>query len=55
MKYDFTYYNPTRIHFGRDAIGHLADELTHYGKNILLVYGKGSVKKSGLYDNVLTI
>lgn len=55
MKYDFTYYNPTRIHFGQDAIGHLADELTHYGKNILLVYGKGSVKKSGLYDNVLTI
>ncbi len=55
MKYDFTYYNPTRIHFGRDAIGHLAEELIHYGKNVLLVYGKGSVKKSGLYDNVLAI
>lgn len=55
MKYDFTYYNPTRIHFGRDAIGHLTEELTHYGKNVLLVYGKGSVKKSGLYDNVLAI
>lgn len=55
MKYDFTYYNPTRIHFGRDAIGHLTEELIHYGKNVLLVYGKGSVKKSGLYDNVLAI
>ncbi len=55
MKYDFTYYNPTRIHFGRDAIRHLTEELTHYGKNVLLVYGKGSVKKSGLYDNVLAI
>ena len=55
MKYDFTYYNPTRIHFGRDAIGHLTEELIHYGKNVLLIYGKGSVKKNGLYDNVLAI
>ena len=55
MKFDFTYYNPTRIHFGKDSLSHLSDELSAYGKNVLLMYGKGSVKKSGLYDKVIAI
>lgn len=53
MIYDFTFQNPTRIHFGKTAMNHLADELQQYGKNILLVYGKNSIKKIGLYDEVL--
>lgn len=55
MKYDFTYYNPTRVHFGKNAITNLAGELSNFGKNILLIYGKGAIKKIGLYDTVLQI
>lgn len=55
MKYDFTYYNPTKIHFGKDALKNLSAELSGYGENILLMYGKGSVKKSGLYDQVIAV
>lgn len=55
MKYDFCYYNPTKIHFGKEALGNLSGELANYGKNILLIYGKNSVKKSGLYDEVIKI
>ena len=55
MLYDFTYQNPTRIHFGKKAINKLANELREYGKNILLVYGKASIKKIGLYDQVMNI
>lgn len=55
MKFDFTYYNPTKIFFGKDALAKLLPELENYGKNILLMYGKGSVKKSGLYDKIIDI
>ncbi|MBO5362014.1 MAG: iron-containing alcohol dehydrogenase [Paludibacteraceae bacterium] len=55
MLYDFTYQNPTRIHFGKKAIDKLAGELREYGPNILLVYGKASIKKIGLYDQVMNI
>lgn len=55
MKYDFTYYNPTRIHFGKEAMNHLAGELANYGDKILLLYGKNSIKKIGLYDEVVKI
>lgn len=55
MLYDFTYYNPTKIYFGKDAMGNLPSELNHYGKNILLLYGKNSIKKIGLYDEVVKI
>ena len=55
MKFDFTYYNPTKIYFGKDALGNLGAELKGYGDNVLLMYGKGSVKKSGLYDKVCGI
>lgn len=52
MKYDFTYYNPTRIHFGKDSLSELKGELELYGDNVLLMYGKGSVKRTGIYDKV---
>lgn len=54
MKYDFTFYNPTKIYFGKTALDNLETELKNYGKNILLVYGKASIKKIGLYDKIIT-
>lgn len=52
---NFTYYNPTRLHFGRDALDKLNDELEHVGQTVQLIYGGGSIKKSGLYDKVVGI
>ncbi|MBQ3654584.1 MAG: iron-containing alcohol dehydrogenase [Synergistaceae bacterium] len=52
---DFTYSNPTRLHFGKNSLGSLAQELKNYGPNILLTYGGGSIKKSGLYDDIVKI
>ncbi|KEO77837.1 iron-containing alcohol dehydrogenase [Paenibacillus polymyxa] len=49
----FTYYNPTKLIFGDHQIEELQQELLNYGKNILLIYGGGSVKRNGLYDQVL--
>lgn len=53
MIYDFTYYNPTKIYFGKKSLESLEAELKNYGKNVLLVYGKNSIKKIGLYDEVI--
>lgn len=55
MLFDFTYNNPTRIHFGRNSLAQLANELTNFGPTILLAYGKDSIKKNGLYDQVQAI
>lgn len=55
MNFDFTYYNPTKIYFGRNALDNLSGELANYGETVLLVYGKASIKKTGLYDKVLQI
>ena len=52
---NFTYCNPTKIHFGTDALTHLREELAKYGETVLLTYGGGSIKKSGLYDEVVQI
>ncbi|MGN0375350.1 MAG: iron-containing alcohol dehydrogenase [Butyrivibrio sp.] len=51
---DFTLEIPTRIHFGRGAISNLT-ELKDYGEKVLLVYGGGSIKKNGIYDNAINI
>jgi len=51
----FTYCNPTKLHFGEDALRFLPDELSKYGENVLLVYGGGSIKKNGIYDSVIEI
>ena len=51
---DFSYYNPTRIEFGRDKENNIGELLSHDGiKRVLLVYGTGSIKKNGLYQRVL--
>ena len=46
MRGSFTYHNPTKLYFGEDAINGLKDELSKYGKNVVLVYGGGSIKKN---------
>ena len=50
---NFTYCNPTKLYFGKGALDGLNAELPKYGKNVLLVYGGGSIKKNGIYDNVV--
>ena len=55
MNLDFTYYNPTKIHFGKNALEKLSEELKNYGNTIMLAYGKGAIKRTGLYDKVLAV
>lgn len=50
----FTYNIPTVIYFGRNQLSRLS-KLAESGKNVLLVYGGGSIKRSGLYENVLKV
>ncbi|MCK6207569.1 MULTISPECIES: iron-containing alcohol dehydrogenase [Bacillaceae] len=50
---NFTFSNPTKLIFGKDTLKELQNEIPQYGKNVLLVYGGGSIKRSGLYDKVL--
>ena len=52
---NFSYCNPTKLYFGKGAVKYLKDELPKYGKNVALVYGGGSVKRNGIYDEVVKI
>ena len=52
---EFTYCNPTRLYFGKNALENLKTELAKYGSKIMLTYGKGSIKKYGIYDEVIKI
>lgn len=49
---DFKFCNPTKLYFGKDYLGAFHQELKNCGKNIVLVYGGGSIKKNGIYDAV---
>lgn len=50
----FTYYNPTRIEFGRDKENIIGSMIAEQGiERLLLVYGTGSIKKNGLYDRII--
>ena len=49
---NFSYKNATKLYFGEDALEYLNEELPKYGKNVVLIYGGGSIKKMGLYDEV---
>lgn len=50
---DFVYSYPVKVYFGTDAAKKaMSKELGKYGKNVMLAYGGGSVKKSGVYDAV---
>lgn len=50
---NFTFCTPTKVYFGKGAISNLKEAVTNFGTKVLLVYGGGSIKKSGLYDTVL--
>ena len=52
---NFIYHNPTKLYFGEDSLSYLKDELKNYPENVLLVYGGGSIKKNGLYDQITAI
>ena len=52
---NFSFYNPVRLHFGKGQIDQLRKELPQHGQNILVVYGGGSIKKNGLYDEVMSL
>ncbi|WP_407271721.1 iron-containing alcohol dehydrogenase [Radiobacillus sp. PE A8.2] len=49
---NFTFYNPTKLIFGKGQIDKITEEIPQYGKKVLLVYGGGSIKRNGLYDQV---
>lgn len=52
---NFSYCNPTKLYFGDEALQYLNTELPKYGKNVVLIYGGGSIKKNGIYDEVADI
>lgn len=52
---NFVYCNPTKLYFGDNSLDYLNEELPKYGKNVVLVYGGGSIKKNGIYDAVTEI
>ena len=51
----FSYHNATRLYFGEDSLNDLYGELPKYGKNVVLIYGGGSIKKNGVYDAVTEV
>lgn len=52
---NFCYSNPTKLYFGEESLNYLNEELSKYGKNVMLTYGGGSIKKNGIYDQVMEI
>ena len=50
---NFSYSNPTKLYFGDNAISFLGEELKNYGSKVMLTYGGGSIKKNGIYDEVI--
>lgn len=52
---NFTFWNPTKLIFGKGQLEQLKSEIPRYGKKVLVVYGGGSIKRSGLYDKVINL
>lgn len=52
---NFSYCNPTKLYFGDESLKYLNDELPKYGTNVVLIYGGGSIRKNGIYDEVIGI
>lgn len=52
---NFSYCNPTKLYFGDESLQYLNTELSKYGKNVVLIYGGGSIKKNGIYNEVVEI
>ena len=55
MQGNFSYHNPTKLYFGDESLNYLKDELKNFGPVVLLNYGSGSVKRNGIYDQVVAI
>lgn len=52
---NFSFCTPTKLYFGNESLNDLNRELPKYGKNVVLIYGGGSIKKNGIYDEVIQI
>ena len=52
---NFSYCNPAKLYFGDQSLEYLNTELPKYGKNVVLIYGGGSIKKNGIYEDVIKI
>lgn len=52
---NFVYSNPTKLYFGKAALNFLPVELVKYGPKVMLIYGGGSIKRNGIYDEVVEI
>ena len=52
---NFSYKNATKLYFGDESLQYLNEELPKYGKTVQLIYGGGSIKKNGLYDEIVDI
>lgn len=51
---NFVYHIPTKVYFGENTLGNLGKELSAFGKKVLLCYGGGSIKITGLYDKIIS-
>ncbi len=51
----FYYYNPTKLVFGKDSVSKITEYLPKDVKKLLLHYGGGSIKRSGLYDQIMEV
>jgi alcohol dehydrogenase YqhD (iron-dependent ADH family) len=49
---NFIFENPTKILFGQGTIARIGQEARRFGKTVLLVYGQGSIKRNGIYEQV---
>lgn len=52
---NFTYENPTKLYFGKDALSYLQEELALYGPKVQFIYGGGSIKRNGIYEKIMTV
>ena len=52
---NFSYLNATKLYFGDDSLKYLNEELPKFGRNVQIIYGGGSIKKNGIYDDVVRI
>ena len=52
---NFSYCNPTKLYFGDESLNNLNAELPKYGPNVVLIYGGGSIKRHGIYDDIVEI
>lgn len=55
MQGNFSYYNPTKLYFGDESLNFLKDELKKYGPTVMFCYGGGSIKRNGIYEQVMTL